>query len=369
MKELFGSPWRLRIRRVSDGAVCGAGFLILPDVALTCAHVVSGDDSPADVLVDMAESGGTGIPAVARPVPGWRHDMSRDLAVLTFPGDLPDAVPAVLDGDHAPASGTALAAFGFPRGFGPRRRPRQTINGPEPGVWTPVSAEGTGLDGKLLQYTSRQPQSVPVQEGFSGGPVVEELTGLVVAMTTHAKEGQALAYGLLAHTIRARLPRAVVERMRAGRRPPPSLERVVAALNRRGGRGSPYPDYPAARNALAPLLGLDAEQPDVAYYAALTALGGRRPRDPAVLDVLPRIDRRLRATYDAGTSTPHLLALWAVVKEDGFIGRGMGDSSPPAGELRRSAVRTDPAHAAEICDLVPAPESPTWQLLNDRRSW
>ncbi len=325
------------------------------------------DDGKADVLVDIAESDGVRVPAEAEPVPGWREDRSRDLAILRLQGDLPGSlVPAVLDAGPAPAPGTLLAAFGFPR-VGESNPRRSTVDLPNPGVWTFVTVDGTDMYGKLLQCTSRQPDGVRVQQGFSGGPMVEENTGLVVAMTAYAQERQALSYGLLARTIRAHLPPDMAEAIQAARRTPPALEHVVAALNRRGFDGTWYPDFPTARNGLAPLLGSDVDYPDLAYYVALTALGGQRPRDPAVFDVLLRIDRRLGAAYASGTRTPHLLALWALVKEDGFIGRGMGDSRPSADELRPAAMRTDAAHAEEICALVPAPESPTWQLLNRRR--
>ncbi|KAF4405849.1 S1 family peptidase [Streptomyces lycii] len=364
------APWRLRVRRSADGAVLGTGFLILPDTALTCAHVIAEEDSPAEVLIDLAAGGphGTrGARAAAVPVAGWSGDMSRDIAVLSLPHRLPDAVPAVLATGPPPSTATPLLAFGFPRGFGAPAGGGRADEATGPGVWTRVVAEGAGFDGGLLQYTSAEPHSTPVQQGFSGGPVVDDRTGLVVAMTTHAKPGQAISYGIPAQALRDRLPPDVAERVRGGTRPPPALARVAAALNRRGPGGGRAPDFATARASLAALLSLGPEHSDIAYYAALTAFGGRRPRETAVVDVLPRLDRRFRESYEAGAATPHLRALWAVFKEDGFIGRGLGDRPPRAGELSPSADHTAPRHADEICDLVPTPESPTWQRLDRRR--
>ncbi|GGY05713.1 S1 family peptidase [Streptomyces hiroshimensis] len=363
------APWRLRIRATArdGGAVLGSGFLILPDTALTCAHVVTENDGTADVLVDLAAGGANGIRATAAPLPGWRGDMSRDLAVLTLAAPVPFVPPAVLADGESPQPGAALSAFGFPAGFGAPGRGRRPDESMGPGVWAAVTAQGVDFYGRLLQCQSTGPHGVPVASGFSGGPVVDERTGAVVAMTAFAKQEQRISYCVLARTLRERLPLDIAARLDVGSAVPPALTRAVAALNRRGPGGRRAPDFDTARICLAPLLQFTPEHPDVAYYAALTALGGRRPRNPAVGDALARIDRRFRAAYEEGTASAHLLALWAVLKEDGFIGRGLGDRQPYAEELRHTVTRTSIAHADEICALVPAPETPTWEQLDRRR--
>ncbi|MGC5561835.1 S1 family peptidase [Streptomyces sp. FR-108] len=361
------APWSLRIRRTEDrgGDAVGAGFLVLPDIALTCAHVVDDGSGATEMLVDFPSGTAAGTRATPRVVvPGGQEDHNRDLIVLRLERAFPSVPVAVLADGEPPLTGTELSAFGFPGGFeAPRGTPQPEVN--SPGVWTQVTVQGTDFQGRLLQSRLKGVHGIPVVEGFSGGPVVDDRTGTVVAMTVMALKG--VSYSLLARTIVDLLPPDITARITARPSPPPALRRVVVALNRRAADGRRSPDFVTARSGMAELLSLASGHPDVAYYAALTALGGCRPREPALAYAVTRIDERFRSAYHAGTAPPHLLALWAVVKEDGTIGRGMGDHAPFAAELRAAVARTARAHADEICDLVPAPEAPTWYELNLRR--
>ncbi|HZM83648.1 MAG TPA: caspase family protein [Candidatus Limnocylindrales bacterium] len=138
------------------------------------------------------------------------------------------------------------------------------------------------------------------------------------------------------------------------RRPPaePSLAAVRQALANR--------DYPTVRRLLRPVK--DSDNGEYRYYAVLATFGGHRPREFATDD----IKRAEGYLSRAGNRLPQLCALWALIKEDHYLQRGIDQGTPTVEELIQSAREIEPWHAAEIVTHLPAPECQTWVRLRNR---
>jgi S1-C subfamily serine protease len=168
------------------GIVEGSGFVAVPGIVVTNAHVVGGDPSPQ--VVDGAGS------HAATPI---LFDSKLDVSVLRVPG-LQD--PALVVDTATAGRGAKAVALGFPHG------------GPLTAV--PASVDGafmaTGLDiyGNSLVTRSVYQLHAVVQPGNSGGPLVARepdglrVVGLVFARsTTDSNVGYALAMGPVARDI------------------------------------------------------------------------------------------------------------------------------------------------------------------------
>ncbi|MFC4472624.1 serine protease [Streptomyces xiangluensis] len=149
------ADWRLRLRRGdANGPVCGAGVLIAPDIAMTCAHVVR---DPGDVMwVEFAES--REIEPVAARVAegGWLpgpDGQGEDVALLRLASPRPHARPATLESRMW--AGLQVYATGYAKGF-------------EDGM----SLHGTigGVSGEWVQVDAVHRRGV-VRRGFSGAAV------------------------------------------------------------------------------------------------------------------------------------------------------------------------------------------------------
>lgn len=167
-----------------DDEVCGTGFLVTENVLVTCAHVIhaAGGAPGGDVRLVFPHVDG------AHPVEGvvleeqWRDPESEDIALvrlgLTVPGT---QVPPL--GSAAGTQGHRVRSYGFPAqapggghfGYG------------EAGDLLP----GTGSRGEHLQLTNAN----DLTTGFSGGPVIDRVTGLVIGMLTEITAPDAYARG------------------------------------------------------------------------------------------------------------------------------------------------------------------------------
>ncbi|MGW1892260.1 nSTAND1 domain-containing NTPase [Streptomyces sp. NPDC002004] len=186
----------------SDGDVAGAGFLSGEDSGFTCAHVVRAAGQSPGGRVDVLFPHLPDTPRVMADVvaEGWRAPEEEDVAVLRL-----DSVPAgalgMAVGTSAGCRGHGVFSFGFPTqapqgghfGYG------------EAGGLLP----GDNGAGRLLQLSKAN----DLTTGFSGGPVVDELTGLVIGMVTsiaspdaHLK-GLGIAYATPAEVLREIRPR------------------------------------------------------------------------------------------------------------------------------------------------------------------
>ncbi|MFF2438840.1 trypsin-like peptidase domain-containing protein [Streptomyces sp. NPDC058107] len=181
----------------ADGGVTGAGFLTGECTGFTCAHVVRDAGRAPGDRVEVVFPHLPDAPRVMADVvaDGWRAPEADDVAVLRL-----EAVPAgargMAVGVSAGCRGHRVFSFGFPAqapqgghfGYG------------EVGDLLPA---GNGA-AQLLQLT----QANDLTKGFSGAPVVDEATGLVIGMVTsiaspdaHLK-GLGIAYATPAEVLR-----------------------------------------------------------------------------------------------------------------------------------------------------------------------
>ncbi|WP_158843580.1 serine protease [Saccharothrix deserti] len=168
-------PALIRVRNAS-GVVVGAGFLVGPTSAVTCAHVIADDARaavpPSDALtVDFPLLGGDPVPA---SVVSWQPigaDGTGDVAVLSLqppPG-----------AKHVPLSsaenvwGHRIRVCGFPAGFEDGRWLSGVLRAKQGTGWLQAEVEG-------------------VRSGFSGAPVWDEdRAGVVGMLVARAGDGTA----------------------------------------------------------------------------------------------------------------------------------------------------------------------------------
>ncbi|WP_380282567.1 trypsin-like peptidase domain-containing protein [Kitasatospora purpeofusca] len=184
----------LRIRDTRGEAV-GLGFLISPELALTCAHVVSAalgtpqEQEPlasARLQVDLPllSATGQGSTGVSASVEDWlppQEPGGGDVAVLRLDDPLSGAVPIRLI-EAGEVWDHPVRAFGFPAG-----RPG--------GVWHSGVLRAGQSEG-LLQVDLKG-SGYPVSRGFSGTPVWDESLGGVVGMVAVAESGKLSASYLI----------------------------------------------------------------------------------------------------------------------------------------------------------------------------
>ncbi|MFF3561412.1 trypsin-like peptidase domain-containing protein [Streptomyces sp. NPDC002574] len=165
-----------------DGELAGAGFLIAPDLVLTCAHVVNDalrrprEDEVAtgtEVLVDLPFAEGGAAAEVERWVP-VREDQTGDIAVLRLRAAIPGSHPLHM-ADTEQVWGHDVRVPGFPY-----RSPG--------GVWHYGRLRGATAEG-WVQLSQADPHGVPVEEGFSGSPVWDEQLRAVAGMVVVIQPG------------------------------------------------------------------------------------------------------------------------------------------------------------------------------------
>ncbi|AWZ10663.1 hypothetical protein DRB96_37445 [Streptomyces sp. ICC1] len=172
-----------------DDEVAGAGFLVTEDILATCAHVVraagSGPGETVRLLFPHVD-GAPGAEALVLEEP-WRDPEAQDVAMLRLSGTSNWPAPLAL-GSAAGCGGHRVRSFGFP------------AQAPPGGHY------GYGAAGDLLPATENRGVHLQLTgandltTGFSGGPVVDEGTGLVIGMVTEIttpdenERGQEIAY-------------------------------------------------------------------------------------------------------------------------------------------------------------------------------
>ncbi|ARI51698.1 hypothetical protein A6E92_05640 [Streptomyces sp. S8] len=186
------------------GTFCGTGFLVTPDTALTCAHVVAGREEG-----NMAATveGRTITIGVVRRVPevkgaGSTYDFP-DLAELRLSEPAHDAQGVWLD-QAGPTQAVSVSVHGFSG---------HTL---EPGV-QPDTLHLTvaGRSGRFVRLQWDQ-----VVQGFSGGPVLDTTTGRVCGVLKASRHEKASSGGWLipVDALREHLP-GLLERNHAAHRP------------------------------------------------------------------------------------------------------------------------------------------------------
>ncbi|MDH2390627.1 trypsin-like peptidase domain-containing protein [Streptomyces sp. HNM0663] len=171
-----------------DGAIGGAGFLIAPDLVLTCAHVVSDAlerpredtvEAGAEVTVDVplarnadGVDGGDHGAEVQRWLP-IRPDQTGDIAVLRLRNRIPGARPLPVIDPQRGVWDHDARAVGF------------TGDNPD-GIWQSGRFRGPTRQG-WIQLSRANGESVYVKGGFSGSPVWDNELGAAVGMMVAAQ--------------------------------------------------------------------------------------------------------------------------------------------------------------------------------------
>ncbi|WP_406384124.1 trypsin-like peptidase domain-containing protein [Streptomyces sp. NBC_01618] len=169
----------------ADGEVAGAGFLAGEGVVVTCAHVVRAAGQGPDGRVELAFPHLPSAPRVWGEVPAeqWRKPEAEDIAFVEL-NSVPAGVRALSLGSGAGCQGHRVSSFGFPT---------QAPPGGHFGYGTAgdLLPDSTGT-GELLQLSGAN----SLTTGFSGGPVVDGATGLVIGMVTSITTPDAHLRGL-----------------------------------------------------------------------------------------------------------------------------------------------------------------------------
>ncbi|WP_173267093.1 nSTAND1 domain-containing NTPase [Streptomyces pacificus] len=185
------------------GVVAGAGFLAGQDLLVTCAHVVrEAGFGPGDRLSLAFPGQPEGLETWGVVEAGtWREPEAEDVAFLRLDGT-PPGVPVLALGSAEGCQGHPASSYGFPR----QARPGGHFGHLTVGHVLD-SPTGAGAGG-LLQLT----EANDVTEGFSGAPVVDDITGLVIGMVTaitaadrHSR-GLGIAYATPVKVLRALRP-------------------------------------------------------------------------------------------------------------------------------------------------------------------
>ncbi|WP_424863450.1 trypsin-like peptidase domain-containing protein [Streptomyces sp. MMS24-I29] len=171
-----------------DGAIGGAGFLIAPDLVLTCAHVVSDAldrlreatvEAGTEVTVDVplagnadGVDGGDHGAEVQRWIP-VRPDQTGDIAVLRLRNRIPGARPLPVIDPQRGVWDHDARAVGF------------TDDHPD-GIWHSGRFRGPTRQG-WIQLSRANGEAVYVKGGFSGSPVWDNELGAAVGMMVAAQ--------------------------------------------------------------------------------------------------------------------------------------------------------------------------------------
>ncbi|MGW3653248.1 nSTAND1 domain-containing NTPase [Streptomyces sp. NPDC000878] len=186
-----------------DGSVAGVGFLVAEGVVATCAHVVeaAGGGPGKDVLLSFPHV--ANADRVAGQVPGelWRaaEGEGEDVAFIRLTGT-PAGMRSLPLASAKGCRGHHVCSYGFPA----QAPPEGHYGYGEIGDLLPASESRCAH----LQLTGAN----DLTTGFSGGPVLDEETGLVVGMLTEIaapdayERGQGIAYVTPTQVLREILP-------------------------------------------------------------------------------------------------------------------------------------------------------------------
>ncbi|WP_456294177.1 nSTAND1 domain-containing NTPase [Streptomyces chartreusis] len=190
------------------GKVVGAGFLAAESVLVTCAHVVAAAGGRPGERVQVAfPHGPDGFQAEGYVEPGlWRASENEDVAAIRLSHASAGMSPLPLS-SAAGCRGHQVRSFGFPA----QAPPDGHFGFGVAGDLLPA----TGTKGPRLQLTAAN----DLTTGFSGGPVLDEVTGLVIGMLTEItapdayERGQGIAYATPMQVLRHILPELAVQEL------------------------------------------------------------------------------------------------------------------------------------------------------------
>ncbi|SOD65683.1 WD40 repeat [Streptomyces zhaozhouensis] len=277
-----------------DGTVVGAGFHVGAGTVLTCAHVVTAAGSGPGRRVELRfarEPEGSSAAGVVDDR-AWREPEGADIAAVRL-AHVPPSAGTVMLGSAEGTRGHRVSSYGFPA-----QAPRRGHFGY--GTAGDVLRPGTGES--LLQLTGANDLTV----GFSGGPVVDEVTGLVIGMVTAVtasdalRRGQGVAYATPTEVLRAVVPGLAEARVLPYPGLRPFTSEDAAWFH---GRGEAIEDVLAAlrHHRLVLLLGPSgAGKSSLVQAGVLPALArGRLPGSARWAPVVARPGRDLAAELEA----------------------------------------------------------------------
>ncbi|GHB10487.1 hypothetical protein GCM10010330_75680 [Streptomyces tendae] len=170
------------------GVIGGAGFLIAPDLVLTCAHVVSDAlDRPREDVVEAGTEVTIDLPLAGNTddvdegdhdafVQRWipiRPDQSGDITVLRLRHRIPGARPLAMADPRRGVWNHDARAVGF-------------TDGDPDGIWQSGRFRGPTRRG-WIQLSRANGEAVYVKGGFSGSPVWDNELGAAVGMMVAAQ--------------------------------------------------------------------------------------------------------------------------------------------------------------------------------------
>ncbi|MEX5271547.1 CHAT domain-containing protein [Kocuria sabuli] len=167
--------WQIRISRAvlqndgtyKEGVVQGGGVWVGEKYILTCAHVIGEPSQQVYARFTFASEKPI-LAHVALDWNGWLPEEQGDLALLELEEDPPiKAKPAPLRLGRD-AIGRLCDAYGYPKGH-------------EGGVHSAPTINGLARDG-WFQLTAQVAHGHPIQKGFSGTGLFEEVTKAVVGI-------------------------------------------------------------------------------------------------------------------------------------------------------------------------------------------
>ncbi|MFI0138458.1 nSTAND1 domain-containing NTPase [Streptomyces luteogriseus] len=184
-----------------DGRVAGTGFRVAEGVLVTCAHVVEAAGGGPGSTVRLSVPHVVGADQLEGTVPDewWRSVDDEDVAFIRL-SDPPDGVRILPLGAAEGCRGHNVRSFGFP------------AQAPPEGHF------GFGVTGDLLPAAHGRGAHLQLTDandlttGFSGGPVLDEVTGLVIGMLTEItapdayERGLGIAYATPTRVLREILP-------------------------------------------------------------------------------------------------------------------------------------------------------------------
>ncbi|ELP68526.1 trypsin [Streptomyces turgidiscabies Car8] len=184
-----------------DEAVAGVGFLVAEDLVVTCAHVVAAAGGAPGESIQLSFPHVKSADKVEGQVAGelWRAVENEDVAFIRL-SRTPAGTRTLPLGSAGDCRGHDVRSFGFP------------TQAPPEGHF------GYGKSGDLLPGSDDRSAHLQLTDandlttGFSGGPVLDDDTGLVVGMLTEIaapdayERGQGIAYVTPTQVLREILP-------------------------------------------------------------------------------------------------------------------------------------------------------------------
>ncbi|TRV72641.1 serine protease [Streptomyces sp. 130] len=182
------------------GTVVGAGFLVDHGTLATCAHVVRQAGSRPGERLTLVFPHAEDSPRLTGLVlaEAWREPDAEDIAVVRLDHPV-EGLPSLPLGFSGNCRGHRVRSFGFPR---------QALSGGHFGTAVADDVISYHGHGPVLQLTDAN----DLTTGFSGGPVVDDATGLVVGMVTSIvapdehRRGQNIAYATAVQSLRRAWP-------------------------------------------------------------------------------------------------------------------------------------------------------------------